>query len=292
MSLPKLKLEQIRVDQRTQLRVAGLQNDVVEEYAEAMREGAVFPAVEVFYDGSVYWLADGFHRVEAYRRLQVDVVEVIVRDGTQREAMLHAMQANLRHGLRVTREDRRNAVQVLLQDPEWSKWSDREIGRRCGVDGKTVAAVRRDLGQPLPTTRTMLRAGREVEIDTGNIGARTAATTTAEFPQSGSVELSTKDLQKAAKIASDYGWSLDDARVFVQCQLSKRQQDAARRQQRREELERVRKQVARKIRKDLPEQKRSRLQSQLQVVTELARQYEVPASVVLAVLQQDTTKKR
>jgi hypothetical protein len=28
-------------------------------------------------------------------------------------------------------------VLTLLNDPEWRQWSDREISRRCGVDGKT-----------------------------------------------------------------------------------------------------------------------------------------------------------
>lgn len=306
MSLRKLQLEQITVDQCLQIRVAGLHFHVVSDYVDAMKDGAVFPPVEVFYDGATYWLADGFHRVEAYRRRGVVEVEAHVQDGTERDALLYAVAANLRHGLRVTRADKRNAVRLLLLDPEMGGWSKREIGKRCGVDGKTVDSVRKEHGIPEPATRKMMRGGKVLEIDTTNIGARETTVATAETPQTEStssstegqqpgshvVELTAKDQQRAAKIAADYGWSLDDAHVFVQCQLSKRQQDAQRRQERRDELERLRKRVARKIKTDLPEQKRTRLQNQLQVVTELARQYNVHTSVVLAVLQQDAIKKR
>ncbi len=34
--------------------------DVVLDYAEDMAAGATFPPVEVYYDGSIYWLADGY----------------------------------------------------------------------------------------------------------------------------------------------------------------------------------------------------------------------------------------
>lgn len=38
----------------------------------------------------------------------------------------------------------------MIRDPEWSQWSDREIGRRCGVDGKTVTAIRQNLSAEIP----------------------------------------------------------------------------------------------------------------------------------------------
>ena len=42
------------------------------------------------------------------------------------------------------REVKRFRVELELRDHPGD--SDREIGRRCGVDGKTVAKVRRELG--------------------------------------------------------------------------------------------------------------------------------------------------
>jgi hypothetical protein len=52
----KLNLEQIRTDGGTQPR-ATLRSDVIEDYAEQMRAGEDFDPVDVFFDGTHYWLA-------------------------------------------------------------------------------------------------------------------------------------------------------------------------------------------------------------------------------------------
>lgn len=41
-----------------------------------------------------------------------------------------------------TNADKRKAVMTLLDDEEWSKWSDREMGRRVGVSNHLVAELR------------------------------------------------------------------------------------------------------------------------------------------------------
>ena len=40
----------------------------------------------------------------------------------------------------VPNADKRRAVVALLEDPEWSAWSDREIARRSGSHHKLEAA--------------------------------------------------------------------------------------------------------------------------------------------------------
>ena len=57
-----------RVQQRVEMNMA-----MVGEYAESMQRDDVFPPIDVFYDGEDYWLADGFHRVEAIR---ADIAEL------------------------------------------------------------------------------------------------------------------------------------------------------------------------------------------------------------------------
>src|SRR5690348_8493475 len=41
--------------------------DTNNDYTQAMVDGAEFPPLVVFWDGSDYWLADGFHRHSAMR---------------------------------------------------------------------------------------------------------------------------------------------------------------------------------------------------------------------------------
>lgn len=122
-------------------RAAGLNDGTVEEYAEAMKAGAVFPPVVVFVDPKgLHHLADGFHRCAAAERAGLPEIAADVREGSRKDALLYAAGANASHGLRRTNADKRRAVLLVLGN--FPKWSDRKIGEACGVDHKTVAAVR------------------------------------------------------------------------------------------------------------------------------------------------------
>jgi len=59
-------LSSIRVDWTINARAA-MRRETALEYAEALKAGAKFPPVTVFFDGSTYWLAD---RVPPLRRLR------------------------------------------------------------------------------------------------------------------------------------------------------------------------------------------------------------------------------
>ena len=94
--MTELEVKLIKLDGGTQAR-AGTDRDTVAEYAEALREGDgtwPFPPVTVYHDGDAYWLADGFHRITAARQHGRFVCEADIRQGTQRDAILHAAGAN------------------------------------------------------------------------------------------------------------------------------------------------------------------------------------------------------
>ncbi len=144
MALQQLLVEQITLDRAVQPR---LQMDmfVVDEYAQALRNGDQFPPVRVFHDGEVYWLADGFHRLRAAVQVGLDRIVATVRNGTRRDAILYSVGANATHGLRRTNDDKRRAVMTLLDDPEWGQWSDNEIARQCAVSQPFVSKLRSEL---------------------------------------------------------------------------------------------------------------------------------------------------
>jgi hypothetical protein len=148
-TLQTLPLHQVRDDGGTQSRTS-INDEVVKEYADAIVRGERLPPVVVFYDGSAYWLADGFHRLRAHKKSGEPTIEVDIRQGTQRDAVLYAFGANKGHGLRMSNADKRNAVLRLLRDEEWSQWSDNAIAKHVGVDHKTVAKHRAEsnLGNP------------------------------------------------------------------------------------------------------------------------------------------------
>ena len=133
----------IRRDSGTQPRAA-MDENTVNEYAEAMDEKAVFPPVTVFFDGE-FWLADGFHRLAAAEKAGKLKFIIEVRHGSKRDAILYAVGANATHGLRRSNEDKRRSIRLLLEDEEWFKWSDNRIAKQCGVAHPTVSKLRASL---------------------------------------------------------------------------------------------------------------------------------------------------
>ncbi len=74
------------------LRVA-INQTTVEEYADDLREGASFPPVLLFNDGTQHWLADGIDRVLAAESIGLKEIAAEVRQGTQRDAVLYSCGA-------------------------------------------------------------------------------------------------------------------------------------------------------------------------------------------------------
>ncbi len=155
--MKKLNLLNIRTDGGTQPRLT-LDQNLVKEYAEVMREGVVFPPVEVFHDGSEYWLVDGFHRYFGYKANGLTSIEAIVHTGTLREAQFYAWKANNKHGNRLKPEDIRAILRIMLTDEEYSKWSNNHIAKELDVSSMTVGRVRvamqEEAKKPAQTTVT------------------------------------------------------------------------------------------------------------------------------------------
>ncbi len=145
-SIPKLvtlSLDKLRLDGGTQPRKE-LNPEVIQEYAEAYRNGVALPPVRAFWDGESYWLVDGFHRVKALRRNHLTPARVEVFAGTLNEAIWFAAGANRGHGLRRTNEDKKNAVVMAtaIAATMAPQPSSRQIAEHVGVDHKTVEKYR------------------------------------------------------------------------------------------------------------------------------------------------------
>lgn len=164
----KLELAVVRIDGGTQARVA-LDQAVVIEYSENMKEGDKFPPMIVFHDGSHYWLADGFHRYFARKANGELEAEFDVKEGTQRDALLYSFGANGIRGLKLTAEDIRAILIRMLQDDEWKGWSDTQIAKHVGTSKMTVGRVRHSLEEqgkikPKKTIKYVDKHGNESEM--------------------------------------------------------------------------------------------------------------------------------
>lgn len=187
-----LELSRIRIDGGTQQR-AELNENVVADYAEAMSRGEAFPPIVVFYDGTNYWVADGFHRYFGAKKAGLREVAEDVHPGSKLDAQLYSFGANATNGLRRSNADKRKAVMGALNHPVSKDWSDNQIAKHCGVDHKTVASVRASIlgisqdsarevtdghlsetkdsgGKGLCERRIVSRNGATYQMDTSKIG--------------------------------------------------------------------------------------------------------------------------
>src|ERR1700693_652374 len=114
----RIPVDAIQVDPTVQQRAAGTSQDVVEDYAEAMRNGIEFPPIDVFgNDDGPFHLGDGFHRLKADRLAHPDAkdIQCKVHPGDRDDALLFACGANAQHGLPCSRSDKLKAVTTLIR---------------------------------------------------------------------------------------------------------------------------------------------------------------------------------
>jgi hypothetical protein len=173
-----LNIANIRIDGGTQARVA-LNQDVVKDYAEKMRDGEKFPEIIVFFDGSDYWLADGFHRYFATKSNGTVSIEADVKNGTLDEATLFAFSANGKRGLSMSAEDNRNVIYAMLRHPEWKLWTNAAIAKHVGVSKMTVGRVKAtlDIKEEDTVKKYKDKHGNESTIETKNLKAKVEKTT-------------------------------------------------------------------------------------------------------------------
>lgn len=173
--MKKLNIEVIRTDGGTQPRLE-LNNDKVAEYAECMKDGDKFPPVIVFWDGSNYWLADGFHRYHATRRIEVVTIEAEVKEGTVDEAQVFAFGANAKHGLYLTAADIREIIKRMLLNSITISWTNAQIARHIGCSKMTVGRVKASLEPAIKPRenekKSYERNGQEIFVDTKKLATK------------------------------------------------------------------------------------------------------------------------
>lgn len=172
-------LESLSLDGGTQSRVQ-FDADALDEYAGRMTcegrtglvldpDGEPWPALVIFDDGKKQWLADGFHRVRAARKLGLTRFQADIKRGELRDAIRLSLSVNAKHGLRRTNLDKRLAITRALQDQEWCKFSDRKLAELCAVSAPTVSKLRKELeddGQIDAATERIGQDGRVQDTST------------------------------------------------------------------------------------------------------------------------------
>ncbi len=137
----KLKLSQIKKDIALSPR-EDTSPEVVEDYMACFEQ---LPPIVVFKvpDQSYYLLADGWHRLAAAGRLNLEEIEVEARAGSYEDAKEYALLANLKHGRPLTRKEKRGVIGEFLKlHPERA---NRWVAKDLGTTKETVDSIRVEL---------------------------------------------------------------------------------------------------------------------------------------------------
>jgi ParB-like chromosome segregation protein Spo0J len=131
-----------------------------EDKAHVLRLAAIEgPLPPILVDRSTMRVIDGIHRLMAASLKGQDYIDVEFFDGTQEDAFLKAVEANVEHGLPLTQPDRTvAALRILKSHPSMS---DRAIATSTGLGARTIAELRRS-SDSVP--RSDFRVGRDGKV--------------------------------------------------------------------------------------------------------------------------------
>jgi len=142
MQIKDLQLDEIDIYGGTQARVA-TNDEAISSYGEAMEEGAQFPPIVTYYDGSKYWLADGFHRFLAAQRNEYESILAEAHEGSRTDALRHSLGANSTNGIYRSSADKRNAAEIALE--EWPEMSNSVLSDLCKISSDLVRKCRSEM---------------------------------------------------------------------------------------------------------------------------------------------------
>jgi uncharacterized ParB-like nuclease family protein len=132
--------------------------ETVAEYIAHVDE---LPPVTVFFDGERYWLADGWHRLDAHQGAGRTHINCKIHEGGKLDALKHALGANRTHGLKRKPQDIRKAVRVAMLTADLQANSSVLVSQLVGISQKhahnIMVEIRKELGIAPPeevVTRT------------------------------------------------------------------------------------------------------------------------------------------
>lgn len=167
-----LSTDELVADESTQWR-AKRSDEAIEEMAEHLRAGGTLPPLDVFDDGATMRVADGHHRLAAYRASNTPQVPARVHRGDADAAFLFGVRANVRNkAVRAERADLRRAALEMMRRPGIAM-SDSAIARELGVSQPTIHRWHQEWSVTYSLNKSTDRVGRDGRtINTANIGKR------------------------------------------------------------------------------------------------------------------------
>ena len=142
----QIPLTKLTLDAGTQQR--DLDREVIDHYAELIKDDVPLPPIELTCNGSSFWPTDGFHRIASHIELGHTTIEATVTPGTLHEAIWRSFAANKDHGLPRPKGAVTRILEAILGNEEWAKTSLQDIADHVGCGRTMVWRVRKQLETP------------------------------------------------------------------------------------------------------------------------------------------------
>ncbi len=144
MARTKVEIQVIKIDPQVLPRDSK-SNEVVQRYADVIRRDGDLPDPTVFYDGKLFWLADGLYRYRAHRDMDAKFIFCDVHKGSREDAIWYASGANREHGVPLTQQEKHRAAENVLRTPSLASKTDGVIGEQTGYTGARIQQIRAGL---------------------------------------------------------------------------------------------------------------------------------------------------
>ena len=109
-----------------EIEIAPLGEQIVAALIREIEPTRSCSALKACFDGTDYWLFDGYHRLEAMRRLGFNTCLVQIYNGSRRDAFRRYIKDKLRCAYSKTFK---HCIQILAEDQEWSNLDAPELAR-------------------------------------------------------------------------------------------------------------------------------------------------------------------
>lgn len=110
--------------------VAPLSDSIIAAIKESFGTKRYCSALSVCFDGSDYWLFDGYHRLEAMKQAGFNTCEAVIYRGSRRDAYRRYIKDKLRSQGRI--QVFKHCIKALSEDSEWSNTGYKTMARLFG----------------------------------------------------------------------------------------------------------------------------------------------------------------
>lgn len=174
--LRRVQISSIRLDGNTQHRSA-VDPAVVADYTDLILSGVIFPPIRVWWDGSDFWLSDGFQRVEASNRARLSEIDALIMHGTLSDARWDSYAANAVHGVRRNTEETQRVIRLAIAHPNAAQLSNVQLAKHLHLSEATLRRWRNKLASPPDDDQVRLvrRGSTTYRLATTKIGRNAAA---------------------------------------------------------------------------------------------------------------------